>query len=538
MKHAWLPAWLPACQAACLATAMLCAAAPSGAEPVLPYAPAVAQRFGPPAVLYDTPGLAPGRDRWTDNTELDGELQAMAASGAARLLNVGRSESGQAILALHFQRGPSPGAASAPPATEATPPRPLALLVGQQHGNEPAGAEALLVTARRLADPASPLSQVLAQLDVIVLPRLNPDGAMLARRGNGPGLDINRDHLRLQSAEARALAALVRQWRPVLVVDLHEYRVMNRYMPRFGGLKGHDLLWQAASAPNLPADLSSAAEALFAAPLKRDMAAAGLSLDRYFTNPRADTGLQLTMGGLQPDLARNAYGLRHAVSILLESRGLDLQRLHAQRRVHTHVVALGSLLRSAAQHAAELKALQSRLDEQVADLACTGQVVLSAAPARSWRPLVLIDAETGEDKTVLVDWGSALDLVPLASRARPCGYWLAADAGEAVQRLHQLGVEVRTILAGQRLQGQRYREQAAADPPEPDDLDPSSRLRRISVSLEPDSFEPPEGSFYVPLNQPRAHLVVAALEPDAPSSWFAHGIVPRLSMVQRVTTPP
>jgi hypothetical protein len=40
-------------------------------------------------------------------------------------------------------------------------------------------------------------------------------------RTNARGLDLNRDHLKLDSAEARALVALVNAWRPHLHVDNH-----------------------------------------------------------------------------------------------------------------------------------------------------------------------------------------------------------------------------------------------------------------------------------------------------------------------------
>jgi hypothetical protein len=91
------------------------------------------------------------------------------------------------------------------------------------------------------------------------------------------------------------------------------------------------------------------------------------------------------MGGLQPELARNAGGLRHAISFLLESRGFDLHRLHAERRVHSHVVAITSLLGSAAAQADSLRALRDRLDAEVAAQACRGELVLEAAPPRRER---------------------------------------------------------------------------------------------------------------------------------------------------------
>jgi hypothetical protein len=496
------------------------------AQPVLPYAQAVADRFAPPAVRPDTPGLQPGRETWTDNAELEAALRAVAGRGAARLLELGPSGAGVPLLALHYSRGPG---------------RPVALLVGQQHGNEPAGSEALLVVAGQLADARHPLAAVLERLDVVVLPRLNPDGAALQRRSNAAGLDINRDHLLLRTPEAEALARLHRELRPVLVVDAHEHIALGRYMPKFGAIKGHDLLIQYATTANLPPALTEAAESDFRQPLLQALDAASITHEWYYTNPTSSTELQLTMGGVQPDLARNTGGLKHAVSFLLESRGFDLGRLHAERRVHTHIVAVHSLLASAAAQADRLLGLRARLDGEVAALACRGEVVVEAAPTRERREIRLLDPDTGADKLLTVDWDSALRIQPRAVRTRPCGYWLPADATAAVARLHRLGVTVRTLADDQTLRVERYRETARGESERSDTLgrvQDAQPLLRVAVNLEPGTLQAAAGSFYVPLDQPLANLVVAALEPDTQNSWFANRLIGGLDQVLRVSEPP
>lgn len=510
-------------------------AAPSGAraqpaaataDPPLPYASAVAARFPAPAVTYPTPGLLPERRRWTDNAELAAALRTLAGAGAAQLLDLGRTEAGGELLALRFSRGAG---------------RPVALLVGQQHGNEPAGGEALLALAMQLANPGHPLSAVLDRLDVLLWPRINPDGAALDRRGNAAGLDINRDHLLLRTREARALARLVVSTRPLLFVDLHEHHALGGYLRTFGAIKGHDLLIQYATTANLPPALTALAERDFRQPLLHALDAAGISHDWYYTNPRDPQALLLSMGGLQPGLARNAGGLKNMVSVLLESRGLDLGRLHAQRRVHVQLVALDSLLHSAAALAGPLQGQLQDIAREVAALACGGTLVLEAAPTRRRREITLIDPATGADKTLSVDWDDALQLHPLATRARPCGYWLAGDAGAAVSRLHTLGVTVRTLPAATRLHVERYHETARAEGERgetPGRVGPQLPLQRITVALEAQWLDAAAGSFYVPLDQPLAHLITAALEPDTAHSWYAQHLLPRLDAVVRVLAPP
>jgi Zinc carboxypeptidase len=497
----------------------------AASQPALPYGAAVADRFPPPAVAYELPGLQPGRTEWTRNDELETALRALAARGAARLVEAGRTETGQPLLALHFSRGAG---------------RPVALLMGQQHGNEPAGAEALLAVAQQLADARHPLAGVLDRIDVVVLPRANPDGTALARRTNAAGLDINRDHLLLRTREAEALTALVRQWRPVLVVDAHEHVALGRYITKFGAIKAHDMLIQYATTPNLPPALTEAAESGFRQPLLQALARAGISSEWYYTNPTNAEDRLLTMGGLQPELARNAGGLRHAISFLLESRGFDLGRLHAERRVHSHVVAVTSLLTSAAAQADALRALRDRVDAEVAALACRGELLLDAAPRREPRTVTMLDPETGADRPVAVQWATALQVEPRLVRPRPCGYWLAPEAADAAERLGRLGLVVQRLSAAQALRAERYRVTAQGEGERRDTLgrvaDPQA-TRRVAVALEPGQIDAPAGSFLVMLDQPLAHLATAALEPDTAGSWYAQRLIADLAQLVRVLEP-
>jgi hypothetical protein len=61
---------------------------------------------------------------------------------------------------------------------------------------------------------------------------------------------------------------------------------------------------------------------------------------------------------------------------------------------------------------------------------------------------------------------------------------------------------------------------------------------RVQVSPVRSAIDVPAGSFYVPLNQPRANLAVAALEPDTQNSYFANHLIQDLTQAARVMAPP
>ena len=502
-----------------------------------PYGAAVAARFPDPAMAYSTPGLGPDRRAFTTNAELTLWLKSLADAvprGATRaqLLQVGTSQRGAPISGLLLTR-----AAGTDPASLDS--RPTVVLIGQQHGNEPAGSEALLAISSELAQGL--LEPLLDRINVVVVPRANPDGAEASTRVTANGVDMNRDHLLLNTPEARALAQLINDYRPTLVVDAHEYTVVGRYLQKFNAIQRYDTLLQYTTTANYPEFLTKASQEWYHPPMVAALKAQGLTSDWYYTTSTNPEDKRISMGGTQPDTGRNVNGLKNTVSLLIETRGVGIGRMHIQRRVHSQVTAIASALRTTADRAANLGQVRSFVARDVSAQACHNQVVVEAAATPTQRDLDFLDPDTGADRSIHVDWNSSLTLRATKSRARPCGYWLSASSTTAVERLKLLGLQVMRIAEPGSMLAETYRETAREAGDRQDVIGTiagGTGIVRVQVSPVRSALDAPPGSFYVPLNQPHANLAVAALEPDTQNSYFANRLIEELGHTARVMAIP
>jgi len=514
-------------------------AAPAPAAPAAPpYNEAVAARFPDPAIAYSTPGLQPGRGSFSSNEEVSDWLRQLAASppagAAATVLPIGSSQQGKPLEALVLTK-----ASATDPAAVLATSRPTVLLVGQQHGNEPAGSEALLVVARELAQGL--LTPLLDRINVIIVPRANPDGAAANSRVTANGIDMNRDHLLLQTPEARALARLGRDYKPAVVLDAHEYTVVGRYLEKFGSIQKFDAMFQYATTPNLPEFLPRAAEEWYRRPLRAAWKTQALTDEWYYTTSTDLADKRISMGGVQPDTGRNVNGLKNAVSLLIETRGVGIGRLHIQRRVHTQVTAMVSVLQTTASHAEDLNKLHPYMDKEIASKACSAEAVVEAGQTPAQYQLAMLDPATGADRVLTVDWNSSLSLEKLKVRVRPCGYWLSAASTAAVERLQLLGVQVQRVGESSSILADVYRETSRTTGVREDvrgSVAGGGDIIKAEVDLVRGVIDAPMGSFYVSLNQPLANLALAALEPDTQNSYFANHLLDSLQSSARVMSEP
>ncbi|UCV01500.1 M14 family metallopeptidase [Acidovorax radicis] len=506
---------------------------------VPPYGDAVAARFPDPSTAYSTPGLTPDRRAFTTNAELGQWLKSLADTPSrsathTKLLHLGDSQRGEPIWGLLVTHAPS-----ADPAALDASGRPTVVLIGQQHGDEPAGSEALLVVSRELTQGL--LEPLLSRINVVVVPRANPDGAEVGTRVTANGVDMNRDHLLLNTPEARALAKVVNDYRPILVMDAHEYTVAGRYLKKFNAIQRYDALLQYTTTANYPEFLTKASQEWYYQPMVTALKSQGLTSELYYTTPTNLDDKQVSMGGTQPDTGRNVNGLKNAVSLLVETRGVGIGRMHIQRRVHSQVTAITSALRSTADRAANLEQVRSFVSRDVSAQACRDQVVVEAAATPTQRDLIFLDPDTGADRTIHVNWNSSLALRTIKSRPRPCGYWLAAGSTDAVERLKLLGLQVMRVAEPGSMVAETYRETSRGTAERQDVIGTiagNSDIVRVQVSTVRSAVDAPAGSFYVPLNQPRANLAVAALEPDTQNSYFANHVIADLDQTARVMSNP
>ena len=504
--------------------------------------PAVAARFPEPSASFATPAFESGRSAFTRNDELRAILHGLVRNGdgsarstAIDVLPLGTTQRGTPLEALAFTRLPeaAPAAAasaSAPPTVPTR--RPAVLIVAGQHGDEPAGTEALVVVAQQLA--AGRFDRVLSQVDVFLLPRANPDGAALGQRATADGSDLNRDHVLLNTPEAQAEAQLARDISPIVVLDLHEYAVnSDLWIAKFGAVQRFDALLQYATTGNVHPFVTKAAKEWFRAPLAESLGGAGFTSEWYHTVSVDPTDRKVAMGGVAAQIGRNTGGLKNAVSLIVESRGGGIGRTDLKRRVQVQVVAVASVLASAGAHAADLIKLRQFVEREVATGACKGEAILEAAPTPSEYNLAMLDVQSGAIRRVNVAWDSALELRVVKSRPRPCGYWLAASESDAVRRLRLLGVEVLQVDAAGEMRGETYRETGRSS-----DGSGAEAILRLRVQTQPVLLDIPSTSYYVSLEQPLANLAIVALEPESPAGYVANGVIARVESVARVLLRP
>jgi len=93
------------------------------------------------------------------------------------------------------------------------------------HGHEHCGAAALL----RLLEYFSAKKELLKHLNLILVPCVNPDGFDNNTRFNGKGFDLNRDFITQSQTETKAIARLIADYNPVVLLDLHGFVCMDPY---------------------------------------------------------------------------------------------------------------------------------------------------------------------------------------------------------------------------------------------------------------------------------------------------------------------
>lgn len=442
--------------------------------------------------------------------------------------------------------------------------KPTVLVVAAQHGNEQSAKEAALWLLRDLA--AGDLKPLLKKVNVLIMPQVNPYGNFFDVRTNELGLDMNRDHVKLETEGVRAIHRVFRAWMPEVTIDVHEkgddyYRVsigcvsnvnIGRQLQDFSRRTILTEIEESLQKRNITFHEYLITEALgvdtsSGAAFARGQAGAREQMKRYSTTDLND--------------GRNSLGIFETLSFIQEGASRhDLETLKERTTWQYH--GLRAFLEAVAGHGPEVLKLvgehRSRLLERAKAPAAGDVVHLRMKYARDpgqpelllkrferalspIRGVLRVDKKAGEMITmadiaphggpptlkmveeVVKNWFPEVE--PTLSVPRPRGYLIRGDRHDIVETLLALGVEVDIFEKGALVGAAAYHVKDIV-PAALDYLAPE----RIEVELaEIPRHVAQKGDFYVDVAQPAANLVPGLLEPQSEYGFIRYwkfGLVP------------
>jgi len=102
-------------------------------------------------------------------------------------------------------------------------------IIAGQHGDEKYGRKAAERLINYLLNTGG---SEFSNLCIAILVNANPDGSYKHRRTTDLKIDMNRDHLLLNSEENRVIHKFISKWQPHLIIDVHNYPAKREYLDK------------------------------------------------------------------------------------------------------------------------------------------------------------------------------------------------------------------------------------------------------------------------------------------------------------------
>lgn len=362
---------------------------------------------------------------------------------------------------------------------------------------------------------------VLDKIDLLVLPRYNPDGVAYFQRQLATGFDGNRDHALLQRKQTRDLKRLIDQFDPHIALDAHEYTGVNAVGSDRKFIRAQDVLFSPVKNLNIHPEIRSLGEGLFVDRVFGAVKVAGFRTGPYFTTGTSGNNIRLTEPSSISQAAHNSWGLRQALTFLTETRGIRLGDQHFHRRVAAGLTAAEAILQTAVDNANLVHATIENARSKF--IASNDDIVVVDAARVTETTIEFIDNTDGSIVDVPVQFNNNTPSEVVLSRPRPEAYVFSPGFSDVAERLRILGVEVEVIperwtgtvetlsvnsvtLATSRHEG----------------------VVHAKVTTTPGSREVtfPPGAFRVSTRQKNAALAFIALEPENINSFVTYNVIP------------
>lgn len=392
---------------------------------------------------------------------------------------------------------------------------------GGVHGNEPAGDQALLALLGKMDTNTTWAASILEKVDILMLPRYNPDGVAYFQRYLATNQDPNRDHTKMNRQQTRDIKQLVFDFAPHVGVDCHEYSANRGYGADAGLVQAVDGQFSAMKSLNIHKDIRRLSENMFAPRISAAMESHGLRWSPYIVGTPETSPIEFIETDSLARIGDSSVALTQAIMFLTETRGIQLGGQHFQRRTATGLVMVEAILQTAADMAEEVYAtVEKCIDEFIAS---DKDIVISDMPTETNSTWQFVELSTGDLVEVPITFYHNTPTQANLTRSRPEAYIFPRAWREVADRLRVYGLEVENIKSDFRGEVEALNITSSVLDTE---LYEGATLNTVSASVSTKEMFMPAGSFWVSTRQKNAAHAFVTLEPEGPDSFATFNIIP------------
>ncbi len=424
----------------------------------------------------------------------------VASSPLVEMKSIGKSVGGNDIPALFFSQDDVFASQREK--------KPVVLVICQQHGNEPSSKEAAMIVTRRLLNEDSKLLQ---NLDLILVPQVNPDGSDEGTRRNANDMDLNRNHVILTEPESNAVHQLFLDWMPEVTLDVHEYNAVLDSWNEAGYLKDADEMLGGVTNLNIDQEIIDFTRKVFIPETGKAIEQDGFRFHRYIVgNPFEEGVVRFSTTAIND--GRQSMGIYNSLSFIIEGKRYGNLINEIEKRTKGQVSAILNFLKTSDRHAGEMLSIvrQSRLRMSDVDqsLIQMEYFAVEESPTLNF-PVFDLKSWTHTDR----DLEHFKPLVKVKkSVTKPAAYSFAASETKLIELLRRHRIPMQSLKDTQQTETETYLVKhvtKAIDEEKPTytiDLDKRIQLETLQ-----------KGTIIVPVSGTASNLIPLLLEPE--STW-------------------
>lgn len=430
-----------------------------------------------------------------DYEETQQVLEKLSSSPFINVSVAGKSVEGRNLYLVRLNRNPSISTWKF-------------FLFAQQHGNEPAGKEALLTLMEYIHANPSLLQE---DVDLWIMPLLNPDGAEKDQRRNANNADLNRDHIILQQPETQILHRVFREIMPHVAVDCHEFGRDSKEYTEKGWLEWPRIMMDCLNNPMFDEEVRKAG-LRWINEIGPYMAEQNINYCRYFVGD-VPPNLEQRFSTPELDDARNGLGTYGGLTFIIESglmRNAENPNADIGTRIDAYLHIFMQLLHNSGQRETDLQLINHARSRTNYDYIPVNYFWGSAGLKRT--DFKVIDLQTMTEK-IIPTANFMTDMIVKRSASMPHAYFIEKKHAKTfIELLNNHGLTFELIESPQTIQAEPIRILRVET--EFDAVYARYAGRQISEIESPVTKTFPEGGLKVKLNDHNSMRAALLLEPS------------------------